>query len=569
METIKDLGVYTFQALLNNSVKKFGDRYAVSFVNGKPLTYKELEQLSQKFAKVIQKMGLQTGDKVGIFSTNSPNWGACYFGTVNYGKIAVPMLPDFNALEVEAILKHAEVSVLFINKKLYQRIENIPETVIPTIIDIEDFTFLRYKDSSVSKADSLIDEVELPNITIKEEDTASIIYTSGTTGRSKGVELTNKNLVQNAVEAQFFHRVNKMDKCLSFLPMSHCYEFTIGFSFILLNGAAIYYLGKPPTVSALLPAFKSVRPTIVLSVPMVIEKIFKHKVLPIFSKTDFIKKLYSIRFFQKILHRIAGKKLLKTFGGKLVFFALGGAKVDPVVESFLKDAKFPYAVGYGLTETSPLLAGAGVKITKPGTIGPKVQSVELAIHNPDPKTGIGEVVAKGPNIMKGYYKDPELTAKSFTTKEDDVGEGWYKTGDLGIIEKGILSLKGRLKNMILGPSGENIYPEDIEFILNQHPLVLESLVVEDENGLLAIVQLDEDKVNEEQKNRGLMSNVKDFTENWSYMNESILSEIQFFVNKQVNRFSQVGKVTKIKEFEKTASQKIKRFKYPESLKNEK
>lgn len=575
MQTIKDLGSYTFPALLKNSLSKFSDRIALSLVNGTPITYKELGGRAEKFGRLFEKLNLARNAKIAIYSTSSPNWGASFLGIVNYGRIAVPLLPDFNAVEVETILKHAEVSVLLVNKKMFSRIEHISSEIIPIVIDIEDFTFLR------GEPCENFDDVKLPEITVKEEDTASIIYTSGTTGRSKGVELTHKNIVWNAVQCQGFHRVNKRDKCLSFLPLSHVYEFTIGFVLIMLNGASVYYLGKPPTVSALLPAFSKVRPTIVLSVPMVMEKIYKSKVLATFTKTEKIKKLYEKRFFQKIFHKLAGSKLKKTFGGKLVFFGIGGAKLDPVVEQFLKDAKFPYAIGYGLTETAPLLAGSGVRITKIGTIGPVVEGVDLKILNPDSKTGIGEVIVKGPNVMKGYYKAPELTADVFTTKEDAVGEGWFKTGDLGELDKtGRLSLKGRLKNMILGSSGENIYPEDIEFVLNQHPLVTESLVVEGQKGLVALVQLDDEKyqaaseeIIKKDKEAGTYSEkmkqildslgnkAKEIGGDFAYAQESILTEIQYFVNKQVNRFSQVGKVQKIEIFEKTASQKIKRYLY--------
>lgn len=575
MQTIKDLGTYTFPALLKNSVSKFSERIALSLVNGDSITYKELEELSKKFARLFEKLNIPRNGKIAIYSTSSPNWGASFLGIVNYGRIAVPLLPDFNAVEVESILSHAEVSVLLINKKMYSRIQHISEKIIPIIIDIEDFSFLR------GSPCENFNDVILPEVEVKEDDTASIIYTSGTTGRSKGVELSHKNIVWNAVQCQGFHRVHKLDKCLSFLPLSHVYEFTIGFVLIILNGASIYYLGKPPTVSALLPAFSKVKPTIVLSVPMILEKIYKGKVLPTFTKNERIKKLYEKRFFQKIFHKIAVKKLKKTFGGKLVFFGVGGAKLDPVVEQFLKDGKFPYAIGYGLTETSPLLAGSGVKITKPGTIGPVVDGVDLKIYNPDPTTNIGEVIVKGPNVMKGYYKAPELTAEVFTTKEDSVGEGWFKTGDLGELDKkGRLSLKGRLKNMILGSSGENIYPEDIEFVLNQHPLVTESLVVEGQKGLVALVQLDDEKYQEasdtiikkdqaagtyqdkiKQFLETIGSKTKEIGEGLAYTQEAILTEIQYFVNKQVNRFSQIAKIEKIEIFEKTASQKIKRYLY--------
>lgn len=294
------------------------------------------------------------------------------------------------------------------------------------------------------------------------------------------------------------------------------------------------------------------------------------------------------RFFRKILHRIAGKSLKKTFGGRIKFFGIGGSKVDPVVETFLKEAKFPYAIGYGLTETAPLLAGSGPKITVPGSVGPAMPGIELKLLDPDPETGIGEVVVKGPNVMKGYYKDPEMTASVFT---DD---GWFRTGDLGVMDKkGVrLSLKGRSKNMILGSSGENIYPEDIEFVLNQHPFVADSLVVEGDNSsLVAIVQLDEEKLaadiaakaaqgvisqGDASANSGFVEQARqmgaqmgeavtaaanDAGRALAYRREQILNEIKFFVNQNVNKISRIDRVEFIDKFEKTASQKIKRYLY--------
>jgi len=266
------------------------------------------------------------------------------------------------------------------------------------------------------------------------------------------------------------------------------------------------------------------------------------------------------------MHRIAGKSLKKTFGGRIKFFGIGGAKLDPLVERFLKEAKFPYAIGYGLTETSPLLAGSGPKITKPGSIGPAMPGVEMKLLESDPETGIGEVTVRGRMVMKGYYKDPALTATILSP------DGWFRTGDLGSLDKqGRLSLKGRSKNMILGATGENIYPEDIEFVLNQHPFVAESLVVEGENAsLVALVQIDEEKLAAEAKKRAekgesmgeavneAMNNVSHML---AYKREEIMNEIKFFVNENVNRISHIERVELIEKFEKTASQKIKRYMY--------
>ena len=572
MQTIKDLKQYTFPALWKNSLAKFSNRPALSFVNGTPFTYQQINDKIIQVSSILQSLGIKKGDRVSIFSTSMPNWGASYFGIVNIGAIAVPLLPDFSTIEVQSILNHAQVSVMFVAEKLWNKIKDLPESVLPIVIKLDDFTFLRGEPENFEIKDSS----NFEQVEISEDDTASIIYTSGTTGRSKGVELSHKNLVWTAIQCQTVHRVNKRDKCLSFLPLSHVYEFTIGFVLIVLNGAAIYYLERPPTVSSLLPAFKKIRPTIVLSVPMIMEKIYKNKIYPTLNKSEFSKKLYKIPFFQKILHKVAGSQLKKTFGGRICFFGIGGAKVDTQVEYFLKDAKFNYAIGYGLTETSPLLAGSSPKETIPGTVGPILRGVELAIINPDEETGIGEVVARGPNVMKGYYKDPELTKSVFTTEEDSVGEGWFKTGDLGLLHNGMwLELKGRLKNMILSSSGENIYPEDIEFVLNQHPLVNESLVVEEDGNLVALVQLDGEKLKKDgtllekllAAGSAVGDAVHDFTEDILYKQESLISEIKFFVNEKVNKMSKITTIKFIENFEKTASQKIKRYMYNKDKKD--
>ncbi len=567
MQTINDIGRYTFPALFRNSVTLFHDMKALSMVNGEAVTYAQVEQQVADLSVLLRRIGVGKGDKVAILSTNMPNWGAAFFSIVNNGAIAVPLLPDFSRNEIEAILKHSGVSGMIVSAKLYEKIGELPEELLPFIIRIEDFSVLR---GDTLGGNQPQEEPGGIPVEVSEGDTASIIYTSGTTGRPKGVELTHKNLIFTAIQCQTFQRVNKFDVHLSFLPLSHVYEFTIGFVMQFLNGSCVYYLDKPPTVTTLLPAMAKIRPTIMQSVPLIMEKIYKGKIVPTFTKTAFIKKLYPIRPIQKALHRIAGKSLKKTFGGRIKFFGIGGAKIDPVVERFLKDAKFPYAIGYGLTETSPLAAGCNPSRTRVGTIGPAMQGCEVKILDPDPKTGIGEVACRGANVMKGYYRAPELTAAVFTEPDPDGRGAWFKTGDLGRFDKkGYLALKGRLKNMILGASGENIYPEDIEFILNQHPLVNESLVVEDDKGLVALVQLNEEKIAAERKKQRSLHTVteavggvvNDLKEGFQYKQEEILNEIKFFVNQNVNRFSKVGRVESVESFEKTASQKIKRYLY--------
>jgi long-chain acyl-CoA synthetase len=637
METIKDLGEYTFPALFRNAIKKFSDCPALSLVAGEPVTYRELQVRVEQTAKMLIGLGLHAGSRIAIFSSSIPNWGIAYFAIVNYGNIAVPLLPDFSVVEIESILQHSDVDALIVSDALYKRIEPLNEKLPPIIIKIDNFSIIRggevLKKISAAKkvlADSIgaaltessvlsaavdtsavyssdFDCVMLADPSVSENDTASIIYTSGTTGRSKGVELTHRNLVGNAVQCQSVYRVNKFDRCLSFLPISHVYEFTIDFTMQLMNGACVYYLGRPPTVSALIPAFSKVRPTIVCAVPIIIEKLYKNKILPEVNKTKLTAGMYRFSLLRRVMNRVAGKKLREVFGGRIQFFGIGGAKVDGQVERFMKEARFPYAIGYGLTETSPLLAGSSPSETIPGTVGPVLEGVAMALLDPDPVTGVGEVVVRGPNVMKGYFRDPVLTAAAFTTENDMCGAGWFRTGDLGTLKKmhGIicLSLKGRSKNMILGTNGENIYPEDIEFLLNQHPLVSESLVVEGKEGLVALVHLDEEKLRVEAEQRAALkqkadavrngalplsravsevissavndakqaavSRATDLHESVQYQMQSILGEIQYFVNSKVNHSSKIQSVEQVDGFEKTASQKIKRYIYNRKKQDEK
>lgn len=562
MVTIHDLGEYTFSALLRNTLEKFGERPALSLVHGEPITYHEFQLMMKKLARVMTANGFAPGKKVAIFGQGMPQWGGFYLATVCRGGIAIPLLPDFTSSEVETILRHVQVDMMVVSKALYPKVKDIEASILPVILAMEDFSPLRGKSANMNRG-------FLPKpIKVKEDDLASIIYTSGTTGTPKGVELTHKNLVWTAIQCQTIHRVNKFDRCLSFLPLSHVYEFTIGFVLQMLNGSCIYYLERPPTVSTLLPAFKKVRPTIVLSVPMVMEKIYKHKILPALSGTKFRRFFHTLPVLASLMDIAAGLQLKKAFGRKIRFFGIGGARLDPEVELFLKRAHFPYAIGYGLTETSPLLAGSGPKETVPGTVGPVLEGVELRILHPSKQTGIGEVIVRGPNVMQGYYRDFKLTEEAFTTESDSCGLGWFKTGDLGILEhrhgRPWLSLKGRSKNMILGSSGENIYPEDIEFVLNQHPLVAESLVVEGEKGgLVALVKLAENAVVNTATAVGskLGQAVQDVKEDFLYRREELLSEIKFYVNKRVNKNARIGSVRPVEDFEKTASQKIKRYLY--------
>lgn len=533
----------TLKSIIDYSIKKFAKMPAVSFVEGKPISYSELGKKMEEISNLLFSLGLKKGDKVALFSHNMPNWVIAYFSVVSKGFIIVPILPDFTREEVENVLIHSESKVLFISERLTSHVEELKLPALEATILLDNFTLI----SGIKKVSS---QVKMSNINVKEEDTAAIIYTSGTTGRSKGVVLSHKSIAFVAMQSYTFQNISHTDVFLSFLPLSHTYENTIGMLYPIMYGATIYYLEKPPTAATLLPALKKIRPTMMLSVPLIMEKLYKTQIQKKFSSNRFKRMIYKTPVFRIFIHRIAGKKLYQSFGGRIKFFGIGGAKLDSRVERFLKEARFPYGIGYGLTETAPLLAGAGVHQTKLQSAGFAVHGVELKINNPG-KKGVGEIWAKGPNVMKGYYRNPEATSEVLT---DD---GWFQTGDLGRFDlRKRLYIKGRMKNTIVGASGENIYPEDIETVINSHELVVESLVIEEDGYLVAKVLLDIEEL--EKTIEHFKSAYEDRKEKNKIWKNNFTKEL----NEKLNRVSQIKRIDIIdKPFEKTASQKIKRFLY--------
>lgn len=538
----------TLKSIIDYSVKKFAQMPSVSFVDGEPITYEELGKKMEEISILLFSLGLKKGDKVALFSHNMPNWVIAYFSVVSKGLIIVPILPDFTSEEVENVLVHSESKVLFISDRLTSRIEGLELPSLEATILIDDFT-------QISGNKEVKSEISIPKITVKEDDTAAIIYTSGTTGRSKGVVLSHKSIAFVAMQSYTFQAISHADVFLSLLPLSHTYENTIGMLYPIMYGASIYYLEKPPTAAALLPALAKIRPTMMLSVPLIMEKLYKTQIQGKFSSNRFKRMIYKTSFFRILIHRIAGKKLYQTFGGRMKFFGIGGAKLDSRVERFLKEARFPYGIGYGLTETAPLLAGAGVHQTKLQSAGFAVHGVELKINNPG-KKGVGEIWAKGPNVMKGYYKNPEATQEVLTE------DGWFRTGDLGRFDsRKRLYIKGRMKNTIVGASGENIYPEDIETVINSHELVVESLVIEEDGFLVAKVLVDIEELEK------TIEHFKSVYEDKKEKNKIWVKNFTKELNEKLNRVSQIKRVDIIDEpFEKTASQKIKRFLYTKQSK---
>ncbi len=514
------------------------------------MTFPQLLLNSRKVALFMLKHGIKKGDNVAILGESCPNWGLSYLAINRLGAVAVPILPNFSKDEVQSILEHSESKLVFVNGKNASKVKGfdisvvrmddmnfIPQSCMQAF-DGDDFAKIEGEDTKASdvNAEALaLLEQQRPS----EEDLASIIYTSGTTGTPKAVMLTNRNIVYNAYECSTpFIKIHAGWTALSILPMSHVYEFTIGFVLLILNGVQIVYLGKAPSTDSLMPAFKELQPEVMLSVPLLIEKIYRRALLPKLKEGTTHGKLSRNRLTAPLVYWIIGKKVKVIFGGRMRFFGVGGAAFDSEAEAFFHRIGFPYALGYGLTETSPFIAGCGPKDQVVGTLGPVLKSLDVKL---DPESG--EILVKGPSVMRGYYKNEELTREVFTE------DGYFRTGDIGQFIDGRLAIKGRIKAMILGPSGENIYPENIEFLINAEEDVVESLVVSDSGGLTALIRLDLKAL----KRKGIVA--KDALQ--IYVNG-----IRKRVNEKLSSFSRIGKVEIREEpFERTPTDKIKRFLY--------
>ena len=543
---MKELKSTTFPAMLAATVDRYPDSVAFSFVGETPVTYRELAVQVSSLMAMLEDAGIEKDDKVAILSTNMPNWGIAYFAITSMGAVAVPILPDFSPAEVNNIIEHSETKLIFASTALMHKTENLPASVSRVLLD----------DFSVAQAEKGFSfrQASVPSnkYEVNENDLAVIIYTSGTTGRSKGVMLTHLSICFDAYGGSLIQPIDQNDRFLSVLPLSHTYENTLGLILPVMHGSSVWYLRKPPTAPVLLPALQEVKPTIMLTVPLIIEKIYFNKVAPTFNAKPVTRALFNFAPTRKVLSKLAGKKLMKTFGGEMKFFGVGGAKINKTVERFLIEARFPYAVGYGLTETAPLIAGFGPFKGAWESTGPAMNGVTLKINNPDPATGEGEVWAKGINIMKGYYKEPEMTAEVLTE------DGWFKTGDLATMDdKGFLFIKGRLKNMILTSTGENIYPEEIESVINNFRHVVESLVIEQKGKLVAMVHLNMEEL--EAKYNSVKDEMARRKED--FIND-VLRELQEYVNSQVGKGSRLAMVVLQPEpFQKTPTMKIKRFLY--------
>lgn len=531
----------TLSDILEYSSRVYAKRTTSDFVyGGQHYTYALFKETSDRISAVLAAFGINASDKIAILSENMPNWGVAFFAITTNGRIAVPMLPEVSPNEVENILAHSDTKAIFVSRKQLPKISEQALKRLHIVIDINTFELIQADETKYTC-----------NGTIKHPapmDIAAIIYTSGTTGNAKGVMLSHRNFCANVEESWFAHRVSRKDVFLSILPLAHTYELSIGMLYPFSRGASVYYIQKPPTPTILMDAIRRIRPTTMLSVPLIIEKIVRSKVLPTINSSKFLS--YFRDRMPAVLYWLVGSKLRKLFGGRIRFFGIGGARLDIEVERFLKKCRFPYAIGYGLTETAPLICDAGPKRTHPGSTGTASYGVSVRLSNVNPETGQGELQVKGPNVMLGYYKDYQRTRAVMTP------DGWMRTGDMATVDKkGRFCILGRMGNVIIGASGENIYPEEIESVINNFAGVSDSLVISRSGQLVALVQFSEETIDWD------LEGQDKFIESL----EQKKKEVMDFVNSKVSMFLKIKEVEVVKEpFIKTATHKIRRFLYQEN-----
>ncbi|MBQ5635664.1 MAG: AMP-binding protein [Alistipes sp.] len=534
----------TLYEVFCSAVEKYATKVAFSLWHSADITYGEVERRVREVQQMLVSSGLHAGDKIAILSNNHPNWCVSYFAITTAGYVAVPIMANLTTENIDNILEHSESKALFVSDRLYSKVPKHRLASMNIIIRTKN---LKVITQNIAEQGS----TALP----KPEDLAALLYTSGTTSQPKGVMLSHRSICSQLPMLDSMFCLNEDDVLLSALPLPHSYECTIGFLQPFFHGAKVVYIDRIPTLSVLMPTLKAIRPTIMYTVPLFIEKIYRSEVRKRYTSNIFMRTTYKMRFFRRMLHRNAGIRLSALFGGRLRFFGIGGAKLDPTVERFLVEAGFGYNPLYGLTETAPLIAGVGSGY-RLGSTGPALEGIECRLDNLNPKKGVGELVVKTPSCMMGYYKNAEATAEVITE------DGWFRTGDLAKIdEDGWIYIKGRVKNMIVGASGENIYPEDIEYVINSHICVTESLVVGRNGGkLVALVVFDKD---------ALQQRFEELNPLWSHkevsreeMMADLKREIMQSVNASVSTTSRITEIVEEREpFARTGSNKIKRYLY--------
>lgn len=546
-----------FIQYLEDSIQDNWDLPALSDYKGSTYYYKDVGRKISRIHIMFEQCDVKKGDKIALLGKNSANWAMTYLAIVSYGAVVVPILPDFHPDDMHHIINHSDSVILFVDDPIW---ENLDEANIPhvrAIISLSDYRVLI--EGNREKVQSIYDNLnalyedkygseglnkdQFSVEKISNKEVGVLNYTSGTTGFSKGVILPLNSLAANVRFANENMPLKAGDNMVSFLPLAHTYGCAFQFLWPFSLGCHIHFLTRTPSPKVITSAFKEIRPTLIIAVPLILEKIYKKQILPTIQKTS-MKMLMNVPLVDKAIYKKIYNKLFEAFGGNFHEVVIGGAPLNPDVEKFLRKIRFPYSVGYGMTECGPLISYANWDKTKYGSSGKLVDTLELRIDSNDPYNEVGEIMVRGENLMYGYYKNEEDTNQSIDQ------EGWLHTGDLGITDPDkFIFIRGRSKSVIVGPSGENIYPEEIESKLNNMPYVQESLVIDHENKLVALVYpdydlADQEGINEESKLQEVMDQTRDE------------------VNEQLPKFKQI---TRIKlyptEFEKTPKKSIRRYLY--------
>ncbi len=544
----------SFLKYIEDSIKNYWDRPALTDFKGATSSYKDVARKIEKLHLLFEHSGIRKGDKIALCSRNTSNWGIAFLATLSYGAVAVPILNEFKPDNVHHIVNHSEARILFVGDVVWENLDESAMSSLDGIIRMEDFSVRHANKKELMQARTRLNELfgkKFPERFRPEdvhyeydqpEQLALINYTSGTTSSSKGVMLPYRSLWTNLQFAIDTLGHNPGEQIVCMLPMAHMYGLAFEFIYQFVNGTHIHFLSRTPSPKIIADAFAEVKPDLIITVPLVIEKIIKKRVFPTIEKPH-MKILMNIPIINDKIRETIRQKVIDAFGGKFKELIIGGAALNKEVETFLRSIRFPYTVGYGMTECGPLLSYDDWQTFRQGSCGKAVPRVELRIDSPDQQNVVGEILAKGACVMDGYYKNPEATAAAIDQ------DGWLHTGDLGIIdEDGYLFIKGRSKNMILGASGQNIYPEEIEDRLNNMPYVSESLVIEKEGKLIALIYpdfelLNSEKISDEKLPELMTANLKE-------------------LNQQLPAYSQVSTFKLYnEEFEKTPKRSIKRFLY--------
>jgi long-chain acyl-CoA synthetase len=545
-----------FLQLIENSIKKNWDLDALTDYNGATLQYKDVARKIEKVHIFLEEAGVKKGDKIAICGRNSSHWGVTYLAILSYGAIVVPILHEFKADNIHHIVNHSDARMLYVGDRVWEDLNEQEMPKLEGIILMTDFSVLVARNKKLLHAREHLNEIfgkKFPKNFRPEhvdyykeqspDELAMINYTSGTTSSSKGVMIPYRALWSNMAFAESVIDLFPGDKVVSILPMAHTFGMSFEFLYEFVVGCHVYFLTRIPSPKIIAQAFAEVKPRIIIAVPLVVEKIIKKKVLPQLEKNIWAQLMLNLPVLSDIVKKRICDQVTAGFGGNFIEVIMGGAPLNKEVESFLRSINFKYTVGYGMTECAPIISYEGWDKYKPYSCGKAAPRMEIKIDSPDPQNIPGEILTKGMNVMLGYYKNEEATKAVLTP------DGWLHTGDLGVLDaEGNLTIRGRSKNMILGPDGQNIYPEEIESQLNSMPYVAECIVVQQEGKLVGLVYPDFDLANKEGIVNGKMA--------------AVMEENRVLLNQKLPNYCQIQKIKIFyEEFEKTPKKSIKRYLY--------